>query len=355
MTEQRPFERIRIRASEEEAERFFARLEQEAENLPFIHAKFGHHIIRFRFPDHETAERCRVFLDLVCTEYEGEPDGTISVWQGKAEDYLNLPCKPDGITSWEYSGGTGMIRFAQWQGRLLADHFKSNRHYIIVNGPMDEYMSFWATFRWSLHNFAMRHGYALVHSAAVGLNGEGILISATGGHGKSTTALSCLLDGFDYVSDDYLILEKETAVAYPLFNCGFLNEDSLQRLPELRPRISGPVPRRPGRYIIDLSKFREQFCHGMIIKAIVHPRILSAGGSEREALIREDPLHTGRTQLLVSSAGQNGLGMMRDQDDLHWMFGAVSRFPTYELLLSSDRQSNCRALRELIGSLAETK
>ena len=328
-------------------------MDQEAENLPGFHILFGQHILLFKFPDEETAERYRVLLDLVYTEYEGEPDGTIAVWQGKTENYLNISEHPGRDTVWEYSGESGVIRFAEWNNRILAYHTKSNRQYIIMNRPVDEDIPFWTTFRWQLHNFSMSHNYSFVHSGAVGLNGEGVLLSSTGGGGKSTTVSSCLLDGFDYVADDYLILEMGTAAAYPLYNYGILNEDSLHRLPELKPLISGPLPRNPNRYMIDLSKYRNQFCHGMRIKAIVRPRVLHTDEPEREALIRKDPLHVGRTQLLISSANQNGLGMMRDQDALHSMFGAVSSLPTYELLLSPNRQSNCRALRNLISTLSE--
>lgn len=355
MNELNTFERIRIKASEEETQRFFARLDQETENLPGFHILFGHHILLLKFPDEETAKKNRVFLDLVYTEHEGKPDGTITVWRGKIENYLNISSRSGRSTCWEYTGENGFIRFAEWQDRILAYHIQSNRQYIIMNGPLDEYIPIWFPFRMELHNFSMSHDYVFVHSGAVGLNGEGVLISSVGGGGKSTTVLSCLLDGFDYVSDDYLILERRTATAYPLFNSGILNEDSLHRLPELKPLIYGHVPKRPNRYIIDLSNYRNQFCHGMKIKAVVYPRLLHTDRPGREALIRKDPLHVGKTQMVISSANQNGFDMLKDQDALHCLFGAVSDLPSYEMLLSQDRQSNCRALRDLICSLSKRK
>ena len=352
MNNLKTIDRIRIRASEEEIQGFFARLEQETENLPGFHILFGHHILLLRFPDEETMQRYRVILDLICIEHEGEPDGTITVWQGKIEDYLNISGCSEDAACWEYTGETGRIRFVKWPDRILASHIPDNRQYIIMNGPLEGYVPYWAPFHWEFHHFAMGHRYAFVHSGAVGLNGEGVLISSMGGCGKSTTVLSCLLDGFDYVSDDYLLLEPKTASAYPLYSCGILNEDSLNRLPELKPLVSGEVLNRPNRYIVDLSGYRNQFCRGMKIKAIVHPRVLPEGELKRVAQIRKDPHQTAKTELLISSARQNGFRMMKDQDSLHSLFSAVRDLPAYELLLSPDRQSNCLALRELLSTLS---
>ena len=353
MSELKPLKRIRIRASEEEMNRFFTRLDREAEDLPGFAIRFGHHIPLLRFPDEETAEKYRAFFDVVHTDHEGEPDGTITIRHGEVRDYLNINDRTERAACLEYTGEGGFIRYLKWPDRILAYQPQSNRQTIIMSGPFEEYAPYQAAFHWEFHNFAMSHGYAFLHSGAVGLDGEGVLISSKGGNGKSTTVLSCLLNGFDYVSDDYLILDRETAVAYPLYNSGILNEDSLRRLPELDPRIVGGVLRKPDRYIIDLSGYINQFCHGMKIKAVVHPRIPQPGEAEQEARIRKDPLYVGKTQMLISSVRQNGFALMKDQTVFQYLFGAVSDLPSYELLLSPVLQSNCHALRELLYTLSE--
>jgi hypothetical protein len=354
MNELKPLERIRIRASAKEINRFFTRLDHEAENLPGFHILFGQHILLLRFPDDETADRYRFFLDLVTIEHEGEPDGIITILKGEIRNYLNISAASEKAACLEYTGENALIRYLKWPERIQAYQIQSNQQYIIMSGSFDEYAPPQASFHWEFHNFSMSHRYAFIHSGAAGLNGEGVLISSMGGSGKSTTVLSCLLDGFDYVSDDYLILDRETAAAYPLYNSGILNADSLHRLPELNPLTAGHVLRRPDRHIIDLSGYRNQFRHGMKIKAVVHPRILHTDEAEREALIRKDPLHVGKTQMLITSVRQNGLDLMNDPSVFHYLSGAVSALPSYELLLSPDRQSNCRALRDLICSLSGT-
>ena len=113
MSEIKTIERVQIRASEEEIQRFFDRLDQESENMPGFHIMFGRHILLLKFQNEETADRYRAFLKLSFTEYEGEPDTTITIWQGKIEDYLNLKDSPAHASCWEYTGEDGFIRYVK--------------------------------------------------------------------------------------------------------------------------------------------------------------------------------------------------------------------------------------------------
>ena len=179
-------ERMQIRASEEEIQGFFTRLDRETEYFPGFHIAFGHHDLLLRFPDEETKERYRAFLALICTERGGEPDGTITLLHGEIGDYLNISGGSGSDSCWEYKGEDSFIRYVGWQGRMLAYHTPGCRQYTVMSGPFDGYNPYCGPFHWEFHNFSASHGYALVHSGAVGLNGEGVLISSLGGCGKST-------------------------------------------------------------------------------------------------------------------------------------------------------------------------
>jgi hypothetical protein len=60
-------------------------------------------------------------------------------------------------------------------------------------------------------------GRFYLHAAALAHNGIGYLISGDGGCGKTTSALNLVRSGFDYVSDDSLLLDHRDGVvrAYP--------------------------------------------------------------------------------------------------------------------------------------------
>ncbi|MFO0745545.1 MAG: hypothetical protein U1F43_07715 [Myxococcota bacterium] len=64
-----------------------------------------------------------------------------------------------------------------------------------------------------LHEWTQALGLRVLHGAAVGRHGRGILLTAPGGSGKSTLALAAQLAGWDYVGDDYVALEPAQAGA----------------------------------------------------------------------------------------------------------------------------------------------
>jgi GT2 family glycosyltransferase len=89
-------------------------------------------------------------------------------------------------------------------------------------------------FRTILHWWMEQNNAQLLHAAAVGVNGNAILLTGKGGAGKSTTALSCLNSGMDYYADDYLIvkIEKGRAVVYSLYSTGKLNRHTDIHFPD---------------------------------------------------------------------------------------------------------------------------
>src|ERR1700728_905562 len=53
-------------------------------------------------------------------------------------------------------------------------------------------------------------GLAPLHAACVGWRGRGLLIAGDTGAGKSTLTLHCMLNGFDFVSEDSVFVHPET-------------------------------------------------------------------------------------------------------------------------------------------------
>jgi hypothetical protein len=51
-------------------------------------------------------------------------------------------------------------------------------------------------------------GYSMIHGSGVGLGNKGYIFSARGGTGKTITAINLVKKGFDYYSDDSVILGK---------------------------------------------------------------------------------------------------------------------------------------------------
>jgi hypothetical protein len=80
------------------------------------------------------------------------------------------------------------------------------------------------------------HGIRAVHAAAVQRRGAGVLFGGPAGCGKSTSALSCLCQGFSYLGDDYVGLEEQNDGTFrgcSLYSSAHVGSEHLKRFPAL--------------------------------------------------------------------------------------------------------------------------
>lgn len=342
---------VTIKATPEQMHGYFDFLSSTVENHPCFYIRFGRHVLKLTFPTQEYADLYAASLQLVKTEPTEHPDGSIHFWIGEIMDYLPMKDKLQPEFQWIYDGEAGFLEGWRYNGRLIAYDYRSNAQYILIRKQPENYSPPWHPFRFEFHNFARRNGYLFLHSAAVGIGDRGVLFSATGGSGKSTTVLSGLLDGLSYVSDDYMIWDTTSGRVYPLYSCGILNTDSLDRLPELKEHITGWVPNRENRAILDLKSFADQFVFGMNLQAIIRPSIPLLN-SETEPAIVPDPMKSGKMQLAISTARQNGYELLKkDPAFLNQVMAALKDLPSYEFRLSRDRTKNAQILKAFIENL----
>jgi hypothetical protein len=86
-----------------------------------------------------------------------------------------------------------------------------------------------------------------IHAGLVSRNGDGVLFGGPGGSGKSTTALTCLKAGWEYLADDYVGLKAMpdgSFLGYSLYCSTHLEPKHFKRFPYLEPHaIPGYLPR----------------------------------------------------------------------------------------------------------------
>lgn len=90
-------------------------------------------------------------------------------------------------------------------------------------------------------------GLVPLHAACVGLDGRGILLMGPSGAGKSTVALQCLLEGFEFLSEDSVFVAPDSMRATGTANFLHVRADSLRGLGESGTRSiigASPVIRR---------------------------------------------------------------------------------------------------------------
>jgi len=142
--------------------------------------------------------------------------------------------------------------------------------------PSHQHLPAWvlaSPLRGILHWWMELNGRQLVHAAAVGCGDAGVLIPGKGGSGKSSTALSCLLNGMDFVADDYLALAMDPEPrAHRLYTTAKLDRSNLTRYPELVSRCR--IVDQPGfdKVVLFLEdEFGQQLRDSLRLKLVLRP------------------------------------------------------------------------------------
>lgn len=137
------------------------------------------------------------------------------------------------------------------------------------------YWVFSSPLRTLFHWFFESKGMQLLHAAAIGTDDGAVILPGKGGMGKSTTAISSLLNGLNYLSDDYVLtsIDPEPMV-YSLYNTAKINAEDLERYPELNPLVMNIERLSHEKAVIYLwPHFRGQIKDCMPLKAIMLPSV----------------------------------------------------------------------------------
>jgi hypothetical protein len=212
--------------------------------------------------------------------------------------------------------------------------------------PDEESFAFFeaaAPFRISLNWWAMTKGMQLLHAAAVGEGGRGVLLAGKSGSGKSTTAVACMAAGLDYAGDDHVFLDlKRSGRIYGIYATAKLNDDMYKKLGWL-PQFDTQFPKKPGEkntwYIKEnaLSK-----C--MDIKAVLVPSVWDSINSK---IIETAPIK-GLLALAPSTMLYCPGGAKNTLDSLGQF---VKSIPVYELRAGSDIKILTNTIREFIKNI----
>jgi hypothetical protein len=188
-----------------------------------------------------------------------------------------------------------------------------------------------------------RRGLQIVHASAVGTPEGSLLFAGPPFSGKSTLAVSALLDGLSYQSDDLCVLSSEDAPrSFSLYNIAKLREDCLPRFPDLAPVVSS--------FVEDFEKksyfyVHEQFPQQVLKVAPVRALVLTHVVPQPISRLMRATHKAGVVGLMnctgkeIPMTGIKGEGIM---------FKAVNRLPIWDLLIGRDGRS-----LELVHQLLE--
>ncbi|MBR6126140.1 hypothetical protein IKQ21_00480 [bacterium] len=187
----------------------------------------------------------------------------------------------------------------------------------------------------------------LVHGACIGLNNIGILMCARGCKGKSTLSVLSLLEGFEYVSDDYLTLEKENdnLFAYPIYSIITL---SPRMYNELYDKLEGARflsnNARKDKYVLNISNLHNKFKSKYPVKLGLtleftsdeNPSVVECNQQERGSAI---------ARLIHSTVIQ--MHDTQDAKEIKKLANMLNNLKFYKIYLCNNIFKNVECLREI--------
>ena len=188
---------------------------------------------------------------------------------------------------------------------------------------------------------------ASLHAACVGLHGRGVLLMGPSGSGKSTVTMLCLLQGFDFLSEDSVFVAPRTMRATGVANFLHVRADSLKWIAKpvaRRIRQSPVIQRRSGirKYEVDLRTGGHRLAaRPQKIAAVV---FLSAKRAGKQPLLL--PLSRAATLARLAEAQ----AYVVNQPEWPALAGGVARLRGFELRRGVHPYDSVDALRTLLSS-----
>ena len=190
------------------------------------------------------------------------------------------------------------------------------------------------------------HAVQVIHTGMVARDGKGLLLVGKSGAGKSTTSLACAWGGLQYLSDDYVGLQRQhdgSFTGHSLYNSVFVDTHHLSRFEDLfRHAIKGRPPQEEKSVIILSRLFPERLQRSAPIQALALVRVTHDLKPQiRQATKGEALLALGPSSLL--QIPNKGLGVR----GFETLAKLVDRVPCYWLEVGGDLQSITEQVNEL--------
>jgi len=322
----------------------FALLDQVWDKLPVTSShsyQCGPYILKLAFASERLANKItRAFEHL---KTEGAPDLTICLWDTKENEILP-PLDWGQILRNGYRGLLEppiSFHYFDTIDALSALNSKANRAYYIVQDT--DKLPWWVSgspCQVILHAWLSEKGMQLTHAAAIGNDKRAVLLSGKGGSGKSTTTLSCLNAGCNYLSEDYCILSE--CEVFSIYQSAKLTPETRKLFPRFEPFIYNhgkSATEKALLYYRDL--FPKQMRPSLPLCAMIS---LQVGDCETPVLkecTKEDAIKS----LMMSTLLQLPLYRMRTMALFKTL---AATYPRYHLTLGRDLHANTRIIEEIL-------
>lgn len=178
-------------------------------------------------------------------------------------------------------------------------------------------------------------GCAMVHAACIGNANGGVLLTARGGSGKSTTTLNCVQSGMRIVGDDYTAIDLQGGRAHSLYNTIKLKTlADVQRFPGLETKVCnldrvGDGSDQEKAMVFLHQHYPQALIDSMPLRAILVPRIVDR--------IETKIVPASASEAFKALAPSTVFQLPGNAHDAFRSLAQISkRWPTFEIQLGSD-------------------
>jgi len=303
-----------------------------------FHFELAGHVIRLEFAGPELVPLLTpAFAHLACAPV-AEPALTICLWDD-ASTGVSTPGPPSAtsIAGTQFIDGSEVKLAWDMTSDALTGFDQPRRLGLwrYPNVKMAEEIEPAAPARKIIHWWASSLGLQLVHAAAVGTPGGGVLLVGRSGSGKSTTSLSCIGSALGFAADDYCLLSfppEGPPLVHSVYATGKADSDSVGRLPgHLRDAFAHARPCSASKLVLSLAAtFPEALLRSFPLRAVVFPHITDRDTSATlEPISALHALRAVAPSTIFQMPGDRAAGLSR-------LAAAVRAVPCHRLLLGPD-------------------
>jgi len=179
--------------------------------------------------------------------------------------------------------------------------------------------------------WAAGQGLQMAHGAAVGTGDAGLLITARGGSGKSTSALRCLRDGLLYAGDDYVVVDPIARRVHSVYCTAKADDAAIDGFfPDLRASSHGRiVGDGSNKHVFFLDELYPEQISDLPLTALAVPALTGADTSGFAMSGAADALRALAPTTLFQLAGTG-------TNDFRLMAELVKTLPVYRLEVSAN-------------------
>lgn len=276
------------------------------------------------------------------------PSMRIRIWDSN-EKQMPLPCldwrryHANGYRG--YTEGSYYFHYFDSIGALSFINLEDNIAYYVVRDANE--LPWWVSgspLQVILGVWFRSHGSQLTHVGAVGNESNCVLLAGKGGSGKTTTTLSCVQDGLNYLGEDYCLLSPgESTLVHSVYQSAKWTPQTRRFYPEYEQFVVNKSAHPSEKSLLFYQDlFPERIRDTLQANAIVSLTV----GSELKPSINRANMALSLKNLSLSTVHQ--LPFFESKT-----FLLLSKFAEslvhYEMELGQDRRANVNAIKSLLA------